>query len=72
MTPVLNAETELRHLADSDGLRLPYPIGVIVGLERRGLYVDLRTGLIGSAEERVLLTVLGEAAVIVGRRFAAE
>lgn len=59
--------TELKELAAAEGITLPYPPEVIIGLEDRGKYVDLVTGLIGDANERVSLTVVGEAAVVVDK-----
>jgi len=35
---------ELRELADSEGIMLPLPAEWIVGLEKAGIVVDLRTG----------------------------
>lgn len=57
--------TELRELAREEGITLPYPPEVIIGLEDRGKYVDLVTGLIGDENERFSLTVVGEASVVV-------
>jgi hypothetical protein len=58
---------ELVELAATEGIRLPYPAAVIVGLEDKGFYVDLQTGMMGSADERVQLTVVGEAAAVADR-----
>lgn len=60
---------ELEQLARDEGITLPYPSEVIVGLEEKGRYVDLQTGLIGDSSERVDLTALGEAVVIVDQGF---
>lgn len=56
---------ELLALAAEEGISLPYPPEVIIGLEDKGAYVDLTTGLIGDAGERVSLTLLGEANAVV-------
>ena len=52
---------EILRLAKEEGIKLPYSPKVIVGLEDRGKYVDITTGLIGDSNERIELTVLGEA-----------
>ena len=57
---------ELETLAAEEGFALPWPASVIVAIEERGGYVDLATGLVGSEEERVSLTVVGEAVAVVG------
>lgn len=54
---------ELEQLAADEGLTLPWPAEVIAGIEERGGYVDLASGLVGSGEERVALTAKGEARV---------
>lgn len=56
---------ELLTLAAEEGIALPYSPEVIIGLEDKGKYVDLITGLIGDADERISLTVLGEAVAVV-------
>jgi hypothetical protein len=56
---------ELQDLAAAEGISLPYPAEVIVGLEDKGHYVDLATGMVGDSGERIELTVIGEASVIV-------
>ncbi|MEZ4684158.1 MAG: hypothetical protein R2932_59105 [Caldilineaceae bacterium] len=58
---------ELVDLAAEEGITLPYSPAVIVGLEDKGKYVDLSTGLIHDVDERISLTVLGEANVAVQR-----
>lgn len=58
---------ELNELAAEEGITLPWPADVIVGMEERGQYVDLTTGLTGSDQERVGLTVIGEAWVAASR-----
>ncbi len=61
--------TELLELAESEGLRLPYPPAMIVALEDTGAIVDLHTGAIfpGEADKphRYRLTVVGEALAVV-------
>lgn len=51
---------ELEQLAAEEGLTLPWPAEVIAGIEARGGYVDLMSGLVGSGSERVQLTEKGE------------
>lgn len=58
---------ELNELAAEEGITLPWPADVIVGMEESGQYVDLTTGLTGSDQERVSLTVIGEAWVAASR-----
>jgi hypothetical protein len=53
---------ELAALAQQEGITLPWPAPVIVGIEARGGYVDLTTGLVGRSTERVQLTPAGEVA----------
>lgn len=60
---------ELEQLAAEEGITLPWPAHVIASMEERGQYVDLDTGLVGSDQERISLTPLGEAADIVSRLF---
>ena len=55
---------ELEQLAAEEGITLPWPASVIAGIEDRGGYVDLLTGMVGSAAERVELTVIGEAVIV--------
>ena len=61
--------TELLELAESEGLRLPYPPSMIVALEETGAIIDLHTGAIlpGEADKpyRYRLTVVGEALAVV-------
>lgn len=58
---------ELKQLAAEEGITLPWPAEVIAGIEERGGYVDLTSGQVGSDQERVSLTVIGEAwAVVMG------
>ena len=59
---------ELQDLAAGEGMILPYPPQVIIGLEDKGKYVDLATGMIGDSNERISLTVVGEAHAVVLRR----
>lgn len=56
---------ELTTLVEEEGLCLPYPVSVILGLENHGYYVDLRTGLIGDSREQFSLTPAGDAWLIV-------
>lgn len=67
MTKVDSRVQELLDLARDEGINLPYAPEVIIGLEDKGKYVDLATGLIGDANERISLTVIGEASVIVDK-----
>lgn len=67
MTKVDPRVHELEQLARDEGITLPWPAEVIVQMEDKGHYVDLTTGLIGSDQERVSLTVVGEASVIVDK-----
>ncbi len=55
---------ELVTLAKNEGIKLPYSPEVIVGLEDKGFYVDLNTGLCGSDQETFSVTVIGEAEII--------
>lgn len=50
---------ELNQLAHDECIDLPWPAGVIAGIEERGGYVDLTTGHIGRGDERVMLTEEG-------------
>ena len=52
---------ELIELAEDEGITLPWPPAVIVGMEEQGKYVDLTSGLTGSDQERVALTEKGRA-----------
>lgn len=58
---------DLEELATEEGITLPWPASVIAALEEQGHVVDLVTGLVvqGGAEQRVSLTVVGEATAIV-------
>lgn len=67
MTQVDARIQELLNLAAEEGITHPYPPAVIIGLEDKGRYVDLTTGLIGDANERVSLTVIGEAEAIAAK-----
>lgn len=60
---------ELEAWAAEEGIRLPMSAAMIIGMEDTGATVDLMTGAItpGGAEQRVSLTVLGEATAIVNR-----
>ena len=60
---------ELEELAAKEGITLPFPAKVSAGMEERGQYVDLFTGMVGSDQERIELTTLGEAVAIVDRRW---
>lgn len=55
---------ELNMLAAEEGITLPYSAEQIAALEATGNYVDLETGQIRPANERVSLTAWGEAAAI--------
>lgn len=59
---------ELLDLVEAEGITLPYPPAVIVGLEERGKYVDLITGMIGDDSDRISVTVVGEAELIAARK----
>ena len=59
--------TELLDLAAKEGITLPYAPDVIIGLEDRGHYVDLTTGMVGDSNETVSLTPIGEAELIARR-----
>ena len=67
MTKVDPRVHELEQLARDEGITLPWPAEVIVQMEEKGHYVDLNTGLIGSDQERVSLTVIGEAELIAAK-----
>jgi len=58
---------ELEALAAEEGLTLPYPAGMIARIEDSGVVVDLLTGaiVVDGANQRVRLTLLGEANAIV-------
>lgn len=56
---------ELEQLAREEGITLPMGAATIARHESHGRYVDLTTGSIGDAEERISLTVLGEATAVV-------
>ena len=60
---------ELLDLAEAEGITLPYSPAVIIGLENKGLYVDLTTGLVGSDQETFSVTVIGEAEVIAAKKW---
>lgn len=56
----------LEQLAAEEGIRLPGPAAVIAAMEEQGHTVDLVTGLVtqNGAEQRVRLTVVGEAVAV--------
>lgn len=56
---------ELLQLARAEGLTLPYSPELIIDIEDRGHYIDLRTGFIGDSRDCFSLTVIGEAELIV-------
>lgn len=60
---------ELEAWAVAEGIPLPWPAATIIGLEAQGHVVDLSTGLVmqGGADQRVSLTVVGEAVAIANR-----
>lgn len=62
---------DLNALATEEGITLPWPASVIASLEEQGHAVDLVTGLVvqNAAEQRVSLTVVGEAVAVASRRW---
>lgn len=60
---------ELNELADTEGIKLPWPAEVIVAMEDEGHVVDLLTGLVlqQGSTERISLTPLGEAVAVANR-----
>jgi hypothetical protein len=67
MSPREQRIAEIEQLAAEEGITLPWPADVIAAMEERGQYVDLVSGLTGSDQERVSLTVVGQAAAVVDR-----
>lgn len=67
MSPREQRIAEIEQLAAEEGIALPWPAAVIAAMEERGQYVDLTSGLTGSDQERVSLTVVGQAAAVVDR-----
>lgn len=65
---------ELEALAADEGITLPWPAAVIAALENQGHVVDLRTGLLlpRGAEQRVHLTMLGEAVAVAAKAWDAS
>ncbi|HMR01782.1 MAG TPA: hypothetical protein PKA43_00260 [Candidatus Competibacter phosphatis] len=65
---------DIERLAAEEGITLPWPAAVIASLEEQGHVVDLTTGLVvqGAAEQRVSLTVLGEAVAVANKRWGGE
>lgn len=62
---------EIEAFAAEEGIRLPWPADVIAAMEERGDVVDLVTGMVtkNGAEQRVSLTVVGEATVVANKRW---
>lgn len=60
---------DLEMLAAEEGLRLPWPAAVIAALEEQGHAVDLATGMViqNAGDQRISLTVIGEAAEVARR-----
>lgn len=63
MNSIQQRIADLEMLAVEEGLHLPWPAEVIARLEDGGAVIDLTTGavIVGGAEVRYSLTVLGEA-----------
>lgn len=59
---------ELEQLAAEEGIALPWPAAVIAQIEAGGGYVDLNTGIVGRSDERVSLTVVGEAVAVASKK----
>lgn len=61
---------DLEAFAAEEGITLPMPAATIARLEETGAVVDLVTGAVipGGAEQRVSLTLLGEANAVVWRK----
>lgn len=59
----------LEQLAVEEGIKLPWPAAVIAEMEAKGDLVDLVTGLVvpNGAEQRVSLTVVGEAVAVANK-----
>lgn len=57
---------ELEQLAAEEGFTLPWPAAAIAAVEVKGHVVDLHTGMVvqNGAEQRVSLTVVGEAVAV--------
>lgn len=62
---------DLEALAAEEGIKLPWPAAVIAEMEEQGHVVDLTTGLVtkNGAEQRVSLTVVGEAVAVANKRW---
>lgn len=56
----------LEQLIAEEGIKLPWPAATIASLEAQGHLVDLATGMVvqNGAEQRVSLTVVGEAVAV--------
>lgn len=69
MTTKAQRIAALQTLATEEGIALPWPAAVIAALEEHGHIVDLATGLViqHGAEQKVSLTVIGEAIAVVNR-----
>lgn len=57
---------DLEAFAAEEGIPLPLPAATIAAMEATGAVVDLQTGavIVNGAEQRVSLTVIGEATVV--------
>lgn len=62
---------DIETLAAEEGIKLPWPAATIAALEEQGHVVDLTTGLVNQngAEQRVSLTVIGEAVAVANKRW---
>jgi hypothetical protein len=62
---------DLEFFAAEEGLTLPWPAAVIAELEEQGHIVDLTTGMVeqNGSEQRVSLTVIGEAVAVANKRW---
>lgn len=60
---------DLERFAAEEGLVLPLPAATIAALEETGAVVDLMTGavVVNGAEQRVSLTVVGEAVAMANK-----
>lgn len=60
--------------AAEEGINLPWPASVIAEMEERGDVVDLTTGMVvqGGSEQRVSLTVIGEAVAVANKRWGEQ
>lgn len=69
MTTKAQRIAALQTLASEEGIALPWPAAVIAALEEQGHIVDLANGLViqHGAQQRINLTVIGEATAIVNR-----